>query len=69
MEVDGVEGRGMGFGLDRGGGIRGDPVVEDIELELIEVFVLILRRGGAVSRPLTGVVGGELGIEGVALGL
>lgn len=43
--------------------------MEDIELELVDVFVLILRRGGAISRPLTGGVGSELGSDAVGLGL
>lgn len=69
MEVDGVGGRGMGFGLGRGGGICGESVAEDVELDLVDVFVLILRRGGAVSLPLVDVVGTELDGEGVVLGL
>lgn len=68
MEVEGVKGRGMGFGLERGGGICGEPAVGDVGPELVDVLILIFRRGGAVSRPLTDVVGGEVR-RGVALGL
>ena len=68
MEFNGVKGRGIGFTLGRGGGIRGEPVTADVEDELVSVFVLILRRG-AVSRPLRDVVGIELGSKAVGLDL